>query len=61
MEWSDLLIKIGVGACLGFGIIVLAKLLKKKNEPDQKTSNPNAVIKQGTTAKGAADTRRNEE
>ena len=61
MEWSDLLIKIGVGACLGFGIIVLAKLLKKKNEPDQKTLNPNAAIKQGTTAKGAADTRRNEE
>jgi hypothetical protein len=61
MEWSDLLIKIGVGACLGFGIIVLAKLLKKKNEPDQKASNPNAAIKQGTKTKGSADTKRNEE
>ena len=31
MEWTDALIKIGVGACLGFGIIALAKLARKKN------------------------------
>jgi len=40
MEWSDLLIKIGVGACLGFGIITLAKLVKKKNKQDHAPDNP---------------------
>ncbi len=29
MEWSDVLVKIAVGACLGFGIIMLAKMAQK--------------------------------
>ena len=36
MDWTDILVKIGVGACLGFGIIVVAKLGRKKNDQDQK-------------------------
>ena len=39
MEWADILTKIGVGACLGFGIIALAKLTRKKNVQDSKTLN----------------------
>ena len=39
MEWSDLLIKIGVGACLGFGIITLAKLVKKNNKQGHSPAN----------------------
>jgi hypothetical protein len=35
MEWGDILTKVGVGACLGFGIIVLAKLATKKNKQDK--------------------------
>jgi hypothetical protein len=35
MDWYDVLIKIGVGACLGFGIIVLAKLGRKRIEQDR--------------------------
>jgi len=48
MEWSDLLIKIGVGACLGFGIIVLAKLGKKKNKQDHTPDNSAHVANQDT-------------
>jgi len=33
MDWTDALVKIGVGACLGFGIITLAKLARRKNTP----------------------------
>jgi len=31
MDWSDTVIKIAVGACLGFGIIALARLTRKKD------------------------------
>jgi len=56
MEWSDLFIKVGVGACLGFGIIVLAKLGKKKNKNDQKNSNADAALSKDTTS--SADAKR---
>jgi hypothetical protein len=58
MEWSDILIKVGVGACLGFGIIVLVKLGKKKNKHDQKTSNSDSALSKDTVSR--ADTRRND-
>jgi len=31
MDWYDTLVKIAVGACLGFGIIALARLTRKKD------------------------------
>ncbi len=31
MDWIGTLIKIGVGACLGFGIIALARLARKND------------------------------
>jgi hypothetical protein len=34
MELGDILTKVGVGACFGFGIIVLAKLFMKKGKQD---------------------------
>ncbi len=40
MDWSDILVKIGVGACLGFGIIVLAKLVKKSNKQGRRPGDP---------------------
>ncbi len=58
MEWSDILIKVGVGACLGFGIIVLVKLGKKKNKHDQKASNSDSALSKDTASR--ADTRRND-
>jgi hypothetical protein len=58
MEWTDILVKIGVGACLGFGIIVLAKLGRKKNDQDQKTPHPAPSVKQD--AASTADTRGND-
>jgi hypothetical protein len=54
MEWSDILIKVGVGSCLGFGIIVLAKLGKKKNKHDQKTSNSGPALSKDTTSRADA-------
>ena len=50
-EWSDILVKIGVGACLGFGIIVLAKLGKKKNEQQNKSGNSDGTGKQDSADK----------
>ena len=35
MDWGDTLTKVGVGACLGFGIITLIKLAFKKNKHDE--------------------------
>lgn len=58
MDWTDLLVKIGVGACLGFGIIVLAKLGRKKNDQGQKASNSPPVVQQDTTSRN--DMRRND-
>ena len=37
MDWADILTKIGVGACLGFGIIALATLTRKKNDQGGKS------------------------
>jgi hypothetical protein len=45
MEWSDILVKIGVGACLGFGIIVLAKLSTKKHGQQNRLDNPDRAIR----------------
>jgi hypothetical protein len=56
MDWTGILVKIGVGACLGFGIIVLAKLGRKKNDQGQKSSNSPSVVKQDTISQN--DTRR---
>jgi hypothetical protein len=58
MDWTDILVKIGVGACLGFGIIVLAKLGRKKNDQAQKTSNSAPAVKRDTTS--SADMRSND-
>ena len=58
MDWADILVKIGVGACLGFGIIVLAKLGRKKIEQDQKAPHSTAAVKKDTTS--SSDTRRND-
>jgi hypothetical protein len=58
MEWSDILVKIGVGACLGFGIIVLAKFGRKINDQDQKTPHSDPTVKQD--AASTADARRND-
>lgn len=58
MDWSDIVVKIGVGACLGFGIIALAKLGRKKNKQDQNTSKSGTAVKQDTT--GRVDTGRND-
>ncbi len=30
MDWGDILTKVGVGICLGFGVVMLAKLANKK-------------------------------
>lgn len=57
MDWTDILVKIGVGACLGFGIIVLAKLGRKKNDQDQKATHSGPAVKKDTTS--SADTRGN--
>lgn len=58
MDWNDILVKIGVGACLGFGIIVLAKLGRKKNDQAQKAPHSAPGVKQDTTR--TADTRCND-
>ena len=58
MDWTDILVKIGVGACLGFGIIVLAKLGRKKNDQDPKAPHSAPAVKQDTTT--GADTRGND-
>lgn len=58
MDWTDLLVKIGVGACLGFGIIVLTKLGRKKNDQGQKASHSQPVVQQDTTSRN--DVRRND-
>lgn len=47
MDWSDILVKIGVGACLGFGIITLAKLFVKKNMQQQKNGQAELSDQQG--------------
>lgn len=51
MEWSDILVKIGVGACMGFGIIVLVKLGKKKNEQQNSSDNSDCSGKQDSDDK----------
>lgn len=58
MDWTDILVKIGVGACLGFGIIVLAKFGRKKNDQDHKASHSSPAVKQDPTSR--ADMRRND-
>ena len=58
MDWTDILVKIGVGACLGFGIIVVAKIVKKKNDQDQKASHSPSTVKPDTTSRN--DTSRND-
>ena len=58
MDWTDIAVKIGVGACLGFGIIVLSKLARKKNDQDHTTSHSTPAVKQH--ANGRVDTRHNE-
>jgi hypothetical protein len=58
MDWADIIVKIGVGACLGFGIIVLAKIGRKKNDRDQKTSNSAPGVKRDTIS--SSDTRIND-
>ena len=55
MEWGDILTKVGVGACLGFGIIVLAKLATKKDNQDSTSSRP------GTPAVGDSTGSENKE
>lgn len=40
MDWYDIAVKIGVGACLGFGVIAMARLAKNKNNRDQKPRGP---------------------
>ena len=49
MEWKEIVVKIGVGACLGFGIIVLAKLAQKKNEPGNRSDNPERPARQDSS------------
>lgn len=51
MEWSDIGVKIGVGACLGFGIIVLAKLGKHKSKQENRPESPDRVSKQDSSDK----------
>jgi len=58
MDWTDILVKIGVGACLGFGIIVVAKLVRKKNDQDQKSSHSPSTVKPDMTSR--KDTSRND-
>jgi hypothetical protein len=50
MDWTDILVKIGVGACLGFGIIVLAKFGRKKNDQDPKAPHSGQAVKKNTTS-----------
>ena len=58
MDWTDILVKIGVGACLGFGIIVVAKLVRKKNDQDQKAPHSPSTVKPDRTSRN--DTSRND-
>jgi hypothetical protein len=58
MDWTDAAVKIGVGACLGFGIIVLAKLGRKKNDHDHKAARSSSAVQQDTT--GRTDTECND-
>jgi len=58
MEWSDILIKLGVGACLGFGIITLAKIVAKKNKHDSTSSNPQSPATQKKSASDDAGSRK---
>jgi len=49
MDWYDVLIKIGVGACLGFGIIVLAKLGRKRIEQGRGSSGQGGPERNGVS------------
>jgi len=49
MDWSDLLVKIAVGACLGFGIITIAKLVSKKNKKSQSSEHSDGAAKQDSS------------
>jgi hypothetical protein len=54
MDWKDALIKILVGACLGFGIIALAKLFRSKINPDRRAAE-RAVSAQHRSGRGDGD------
>jgi len=58
MEWSDIFIKLGVGACLGFGIITLAKIVTKKNKHNSTSSNPESPAAQKKSASDEAGSRK---
>ncbi len=54
MDWKDALIKILVGACLGFGIIALAKLFRNKINPDSRALDRD-VSAQQQASRGRGD------
>lgn len=55
MDWYDVLIKIAVGACLGFGIITLARLGRKKTAQDRGSAGQGGPERNG--ASGTSDDR----